>query len=84
MAASKLHELWTVPDRELPLPEAESGIPNARLLATIRGLGYDSDVSLELFSAAFEARWRDDPEGASREAYWRCRDLTARAGCPAV
>jgi 4-hydroxyphenylpyruvate dioxygenase len=84
VAASKLQELWTVPDREWPLPAGEGGIPNARLLSSIHDLGYDGDVSLELFSAAFEARWRDDPERAAREAYRRCRELTDRAGCPAA
>jgi sugar phosphate isomerase/epimerase len=84
VAASKLHELWTVPDRELPLSGDRGGIPNARLLATIAALGYDGDVSLELFSAAFEARWHEDPQGASREAYRACVALTERAGCRAA
>lgn len=82
--ASKLRELWTVPDRELPLPEGEGGIPNAQLLAGIRALGYDGEVSLELFSPAFESRWRDDPEGVSRQAYLACLALSERAGCHAV
>ena len=84
VAAAKLHELWTVPDRDVPLPEGEGGIPNTRLLRAIRALGYDGDVSLELFSAAFEARWREDPAGASREAYRACVALTERAGCNAA
>jgi sugar phosphate isomerase/epimerase len=75
VAASKLRELWTVADRELPLPPGEGGIPNARLLAALRGLGYDGDLSLELFSAAFEARWQEDPAGTAGEAYRRCRAL---------
>jgi sugar phosphate isomerase/epimerase len=53
------------------------------MLTTIRALGYDGDVSLELFSAAFESRWRADPEGAAREAYHACTALTDRLGWPA-
>jgi 4-hydroxyphenylpyruvate dioxygenase len=80
VAGDKLQELWTVPDRELPLPEGQGGIPNARLLDAVRRMGYDGDLSLELFSAGFEAGWRRDPVGASREAYRACRALTDGMG----
>jgi sugar phosphate isomerase/epimerase len=77
VATGKLHELWTVADRELPLPAGEGGVPNARLLAAIRSLGYDGDISLEVFSAAFEARWQADAVAAARDAYTRCTALVA-------
>ena len=80
VAADTPRELWAVPDRELPLPGDAGGIPNARLLAAVRDLGFDGDVSLELFSARFEARWHADRVGASRQAYHACRDLTDRIG----
>ncbi|HEX2514631.1 MAG TPA: sugar phosphate isomerase/epimerase family protein [Chloroflexota bacterium] len=80
VAGDKLQELWTVPDRELPLPEGRGGVPNARLLDAVRRIGYDGDLSLELFSAGFEADWRRDPVGASREAYRACRALTDGMG----
>jgi 2-keto-myo-inositol isomerase len=83
VAGDTLRELWSVADRELPLPPGEGGVPNGRMLTTIRALGYDGDVSLELFSAAFESRWRADPEGAAREAYHACTALTDRLGWPA-
>ena len=63
VAGDKLRELWSVPDRELPLPEGAGGIPNAPLLEAVRGLGFDGDLSLGLFSAAFESDWRGDPGG---------------------
>ena len=65
-------DLWTVPDRTLP---GSGGVPNAMLLERIRGLGYDEDLSLELFNAEFETRWCDDPVAAGRLAYARCTAL---------
>lgn len=70
-------DLWTVPDRTLP---GAGGVPNSALLERARALGFDGDVSLELFSAAFEAHWEADPEGAARLAYERCTALTPDAG----
>jgi 4-hydroxyphenylpyruvate dioxygenase len=79
-----LHELWTVGDRDLPLPDGQGAVPNAALLRAVRALGYDGDVSLEVFSAAFEARWRAEPEAAAGDAFRRCHDLTAGIGWPAA
>jgi sugar phosphate isomerase/epimerase len=75
--ASIPRDLWTVPARTLPGDASEDagGIPNGALLERVRALGYDADVSLELFSAAFEARWREDPVAAARLAYARCTAL---------
>jgi len=79
-----LHELWSVGDRDLPLPDGQGGVPNAALLRAVRALGYDGDVSLEAFSAAFEARWRADPVAAAGDAFRRCHDLTRGIGWPAA
>ena len=70
--AHLLRDLWTVPHRVLP---GAGGVPNRRLLGALRALGYDADVSLELFDAGFEARWAADPVAAAREAYSRCAAL---------
>jgi 4-hydroxyphenylpyruvate dioxygenase len=72
-------DLWTVPDRTLPggPGDGAGGIPNGALLERVCALGYDADVSLELFSAELEARWREDAAGAARLAYERCARLTA-------
>ena len=72
MGAGIPRDLWTVPDRTLP---GSGGVPNAMLLERIRALGYDDDISLELFSAEFETRWREDPIAAARLAYARCTAL---------
>ena len=69
-------DLWTVPDRTLP---GAGGIPNAALVERVRALGYDADISLELFSARFEARWDADPVAAARLAYERCTALVPDA-----
>ena len=73
--ARKPRDLWVVPDRTLPPPEGEGGIPNRTLLERAAGLGYDGWVSLELFSADFEARWEHDRVSAARAAYARCVSL---------
>lgn len=78
VAATKLHDLWTVADREWPLPVGVGAIPNAHVLATLRAMGFEGGVSLELFNAAFEARWQCDPIAASSEAFRRCQDLAVR------
>jgi 4-hydroxyphenylpyruvate dioxygenase len=75
VAASKPRELWTVPDRVLPGGADGGGVPNARLLAAVQALGFDGDVSLELFDTGFEAAWAADPVAAAREAYARCAAL---------
>jgi 2-keto-myo-inositol isomerase len=69
---TKPRDLWTVPDRVLP---GAGGIPNAPLIERIRALGYDGDISLELFSANFEAQWQADRIAAARLAYERCTAL---------
>ena len=87
VAAAIPRELWTVPQRVLPGGPDGGGVPNAQLLAAIRALGYNGDVSLELFDPGFEAQWAADPAGAAAEAYRRCTELepdgraaNARAG----
>lgn len=72
---AKPRDLWAVPDRTLPGSQGAGGIPNAALLERVRRLGFDADVSLELFSAAFEGQWVADPAGAARLAYERCTAL---------
>jgi hypothetical protein len=74
-----LRELWTVADRVLPDPHGAGGIPNPVLLDRIGELGYNGDVSLELFDAGFEARWAEDPVAAARAAYQRCVALVPDA-----
>jgi sugar phosphate isomerase/epimerase len=65
-------DLWTVSDRALPGPNS---IPNCTLLNRVKSLGYDSDVSLELFSPTFEAAWEADPIATARRAYKACTAL---------
>ncbi len=74
-------DLWSVPDRTLPGMPAEGagGIPNVALLERVRSLGFDGDVSLEVFSETFEAAWRSEPVEASRLAYERCIRLVPDA-----
>ena len=75
VAGTKPRELWAVPDRTLPGAPDGGGIPNAQLLETVRALGYDGDLSLEIFDAECEARWMADPVAAARDAYARCTAL---------
>ena len=75
VAAATPRELWTVPQRVLPGGPDGGGVPNARLLDAIRAMGYDGDVSLELFDPGFEAEWAADPAGTAAEAYRRCTAL---------
>ncbi len=65
-------DLWTVLHRTLP---GAGGIPNRALLDGIKDLGYNADVSLELFSPAFEEAWVADAAAAARRAYERCTAL---------
>ena len=58
-------------------PPAPEDLP--RDLAAVRAGGWTA-VELWLFSARFEARWRADRVGASRQAYRACRALTDRTG----
>jgi sugar phosphate isomerase/epimerase len=84
VSGERLHELWTVGDRDLPFPDGRGAVPNAAMLRTVRDLGYDGFLSLELFSAAFEDRWRADPLAAAAVARRRCHALTDGLGWPAT
>ncbi len=63
VAGDKLHELWAVPDRELPLPEGAGGIPTRACWTPCAGWATTATSRWGLFSAAFESHWRGDPGG---------------------
>ncbi|MBI3974621.1 MAG: sugar phosphate isomerase/epimerase [Chloroflexi bacterium] len=71
---TKPRDLWRVADRVVP---GAGGIPNAMLVERVRAVGYDGDISLELFDAGFEARWQEDASAAARLAYERCIAVVA-------
>ena len=59
-------ELLTDADRVLP---GMGCLPLRDILGQIADTGYGGFVSLELFNAAFAARWADDPPAAAQAAY---------------
>lgn len=77
--AARPRELWTDADRVLP---GDGHLPLARVLTAIRRSGYAGDVSLELFSAEFAARWAEDPAGAAAAAHKRVSGLLDQGDRP--